>query len=64
MSEVQVGVGTTHAGEPLHHPARRRADEPVQDSIKAVVDYCVEMNETHGATIFEARSDTFPRSMM
>ena len=26
LSDVQVSVGTTHAGEPLCNPARRRAD--------------------------------------
>src|SRR5262249_38829220 len=30
-------------------------DEPVQDSIAAVVDYCVTMKETHGSTIFEGK---------
>lgn len=30
-------------------------DEPIQDSISAVVDYCVEMNDTHGSTIFEGK---------
>jgi hypothetical protein len=34
-SDVQVGVGTTHAGEPLYNPARRRPDVVVTFGVGA-----------------------------
>ena len=35
LSDVQVGVGTTHAGEPLYDPARRRTDVVVTFGVGA-----------------------------